>query len=102
MGTLSVNSARIIEIIKAIPKGKVMSYGQVATAAGVPHGARSVVRILHACSAKYDLPWWRVVKASGEIALLKASGAEEQQTRLESEGVIFSSYLKVDIRRCGC
>ena len=41
---------RVIELIQAIPPGYVMSYGQVAAAAGNPRGARQVVRILHAMS----------------------------------------------------
>lgn len=59
----------VIEQIQSIPPGKVMTYGGVAAAAGSPRAARQVVRILHSMSAKYDLPWHRVVNAKGEIAL---------------------------------
>ena len=46
---------RVIQIIKSIPAGKVMTYGQIAKEAGSPRGARQVVRILHTMSAKHKL-----------------------------------------------
>ncbi|MDP4172315.1 MAG: MGMT family protein, partial [Bacillota bacterium] len=52
---------RAMEIIKQIPAGKVMTYGQVARVAGSPRAARQVVRILHSMSEKYSLPWHRVL-----------------------------------------
>lgn len=48
---------RVVEAIKRIPKGKVATYGQIATKAGNPFGARQVVRVLHTLSEKHDLPW---------------------------------------------
>ena len=101
MAPLSASTLRIIEIIKAIPPGKVMSYGQVAAAAGIPCGARMVVRILNSSSTKYDLPWWRVLRASGEIALPEGGGREEQYSHLEQEGVSFKAPWTVDLDRCG-
>ncbi|HEX5563862.1 MAG TPA: MGMT family protein, partial [Sporosarcina sp.] len=59
---------RVVQIIRDIPAGKVMTYGQVAAAAGNPRGARQVVRVLHSMSAKYDLPWHRIVNAQGGIS----------------------------------
>ncbi|WP_193750905.1 MGMT family protein [Bacillus coahuilensis] len=53
---------RTLMIISEIPKGKVMTYGQVAYMAGSPKAARQVVRILHSMSEKYHLLWHRVVK----------------------------------------
>lgn len=41
---------RAVAIIKQIPEGKVMTYGQIAGLAGSPQGARQVVRILHSMS----------------------------------------------------
>lgn len=57
----------VIRIIKHIPRGKVMTYGQIAGEAGSPRGARQVVRILHSMSEKYELPWHRVMNAKGEL-----------------------------------
>ena len=89
----------VVETIREIPQGKVMSYGQVAAAAGSPRGARQVVRILHTLSRKYALPWHRVVNIRGEIALDEHGGGGEQQERLEAEGVEFGLGGKIDLSR---
>ncbi|ALS25888.1 MGMT family protein [Paenibacillus cisolokensis] len=78
---------RVIEIIKRIPEGRVMTYGQVAEQAGSPRAARQVVRILHAMSRAHRLPWHRVVNAKGEIAIKDDEGREMQVLYLRSEGV---------------
>ncbi|QHE54312.1 MGMT family protein [Pontibacillus sp. HMF3514] len=88
----------VINIIRDIPEGKVMSYGQIAKHAGSPRGARQVVRILHTMSSKYRLPWHRVVNAKGEIAIKDEEGSFEQKQRLEDEEVVFVSEYKVDMR----
>lgn len=80
-------TAQVIEIISAIPAGKVMTYGQVAGAAGSPRAARQVVRILHSMSGKHGLPWHRVVNARGEIAIREEEGFFLQKMFLEGEGV---------------
>jgi methylated-DNA-protein-cysteine methyltransferase-like protein len=90
----------IIEAIRLVPAGKVSSYARIAAAAGIPNGARQVARVLHTCSGKYDLPWWRIVRANGEIALGENSGASLQKELLLSEGVCFISLRTVDMRRC--
>ena len=80
----------VIEIIKKIPRGKVLSYGTVAKLAGHPRGARQVVRILHSSSRKHDLPWYRVVNSKGTIGFRDKFAYEEQKAMLESEGIEFS------------
>ena len=77
---------RIIEEILKIPKGEVSCYRDVAFRAGVPNGARQVVRVLHTMTMKYELPWWRIVKVDGRIAL-SGDGMVEQIRLLRSEGV---------------
>ncbi|MEG0679702.1 MAG: MGMT family protein [Carnobacterium sp.] len=57
---------RAIAIMKSIPSGKVMTYGQVAESAGNKKGARQVVRILHSMSKKYEIPWHRIINSKGE------------------------------------
>ncbi|MEC3884458.1 methylated-DNA--[protein]-cysteine S-methyltransferase [Halobacillus litoralis] len=76
---------RILQIIHSIPKGRVMSYGQIAACAGNPRAARQVARALHSMSEKHDLPWHRVVNAKGQIAVKDPS---RQRELLENEGVI--------------
>lgn len=92
-------TARVIHIIKAVPPGHVMSYGQVAASAGNPRGARQVSRILHSMSRKHELPWHRIINAQGGIST--PENAEEkgftQRDLLEQEGVLFNSQNKVDL-----
>ena len=90
---------RVIQIIKAIPKGKVMTYGQIAKEAGSPRGARQVVRILHTMSAKHKLPWHRVINVKGEIAIPDEESAYSQRAMLEAEGVCFRSNGLVDLKK---
>jgi methylated-DNA-protein-cysteine methyltransferase related protein len=77
---------RIRATILSIPRGHVSSYGAVARAAGIPRGARLVVRTL---SQSHGLPWHRVVAAGGRIAI-PGEGGLDQRFRLEMEGVKFS------------
>lgn len=97
MSKLQPFTERVIRIIKAIPEGYVMTYGQVAAEAGSPRGARQVVRILHSLSSAHQLPWHRVVNAKGEVALQEDESRMEQITRLESEGVEINRHGKIEL-----
>jgi methylated-DNA-protein-cysteine methyltransferase-like protein len=66
-------SKKVIAYIKKIPKGKVVTYGQIAALAGKPHGARGVGWILHACSKSHKLPWQRVINSQGRISFPRDS-----------------------------
>lgn len=88
----------IILVITKIPKGKVLTYGRVAALAGIPNGARQVVRALHTQGKKYNLPWHRVVNIKGEIAIKEETGASIQKDLLEMEGVIFENN-KIDLNK---
>jgi len=68
-------------IVRGIPRGRVLSYGEVALRAGKPGGARAVVRALHQLD---DVPWWRVVRKGGTLA---PQVAPEQAQLLAAEGV---------------
>jgi methylated-DNA-protein-cysteine methyltransferase related protein len=76
---------RIEKTIRAIPRGKVSTYGAIARAAGLPGAARLVARVLN---RGFGLPWQRVLGAGGEIKL-RGDSAIEQRLRLEAEGVRF-------------
>ncbi len=76
----------VLEIIKMIPKGKVMTYGQIAVNANNPRGARQVSRILHSMSSKHKLPWHRVINSKGTISLT-GEGGFVQAEMLKSEGI---------------
>lgn len=75
-----------IECIRAIPRGKVATYGSVARMAGNARAARQVVRVLHTLSRSEGLPWHRVVNREGRIVLASHQGADEQRRLLEEEG----------------
>jgi methylated-DNA-protein-cysteine methyltransferase-like protein len=89
-------TAKVISIIKNIPEGHVMTFGQVARMAGSPRAARQVVRILHSLSRKHQLPWHRVINARGEIGL-KDIG--EQKFLLEAEGVEVSQSGSIPLEK---
>lgn len=76
---------RFRRVIAAVPRGKVITYGQVAEAAGFPGAARVTVWALQ---GDWGLPWHRVVAAGGRIALPGEEG-QEQRLRLLVEGVAF-------------
>ncbi|HET6433752.1 MAG TPA: MGMT family protein [Dyella sp.] len=79
---------RIYAAIAAIPPGRVASYGAIAARAGLPGRARLVGRLLGDVPQGMDLPWFRVLRASGHIAMAPGSrGFREQARRLKAEGV---------------
>ena len=74
--------------IRAIPRGRVASYGEIATRAGLPRRARLVGRVLREAGAAAKLPWHRVLRADGRIAFAPGCRAfREQRARLLEEGV---------------
>jgi len=89
----------IIRAIKAIPRGKVSSYRDVALSAGLPNGARQTVRVLHSLSEKFDLPWHRVIRSDGRIALKEGEGRGLQIRLLRAEGVEVTPAGLVDMGR---
>lgn len=91
----------IIQAILQVPPGKVASYARIASEAGIPRGARQVARVLHSCSDRHDLPWWRIVRSSGEIALTPEAGGSLQKELLLGEGVLFRSTWVVALDSCG-
>ncbi|WP_223702398.1 MGMT family protein [Sutcliffiella deserti] len=88
---------KVINIIQNIPKGQVMTYGQIAGLAGSPRAARQVVRILHSMSRKHQLPWHRVINAKGQIALQDDDAFNEQILLLEMESVEVDHKRTIDL-----
>jgi methylated-DNA-protein-cysteine methyltransferase-like protein len=82
--------ARIWAVIKRVPKGRVATYGQIATEAGFAKRPRLTAQALRHAPEKLKLPWFRIINAQGRIAIPKGSaGHDEQRERLEAEGVAF-------------
>ena len=90
-------AAEVINLIKAIPRGKVATYGQIAYMTGLHPSVRRVVWILHSCSEKEDLPWHRVINRKGEISLKPGKGYEKQKELLEKEGIVFSDNNRINL-----
>lgn len=90
---------RVLEIIRAIPRGKVLTYGQVALLAGTPRGARQVGRILYSLGRGSRVPWQRVINRYGGLSTYKIGSGHEQRQLLEAEGIDFSSDSTLDLRK---
>jgi methylated-DNA-protein-cysteine methyltransferase-like protein len=81
------NEARILAAVRAIPRGQVAGYGEIARRAGLPGRARLAARVLSQ-NADPKLPWHRVLRSDGRIAFPAGSeGYGEQARRLKAEGV---------------
>lgn len=82
---------RVYEIVLQIPKGRVATYGQVATLASNPRGSRAVGYALHQNPRPGVIPCHRVVNRKGRVAPRFAfGGPEEQRLLLEQEGIRFT------------
>ena len=92
-------TVRIKAALKAIPRGRVSTYGSVAAAAGLANGARQVVRILHSSAEGEALPWHRILRKDGSIALPPGGGFELQKALLEAEGVEVSAEGRIELAR---
>lgn len=77
--------APVYRLVKRIPRGRVLTYGQLARALHLRGGARTAGRAMAACPAGRGIPWHRVVGAGGRI-LLREPHASLQRRLLESEG----------------
>jgi len=73
------------QIVNAVPKGQVATYGQIAKLAGMPQQSRLVGRILSRLPKNSKLPWHRVVNSQGRVS---NPNPERQLERLAAEGVI--------------
>jgi methylated-DNA-protein-cysteine methyltransferase-like protein len=89
---------RVFKLVRRIPPGRVMTYGQVAAILGEGYTPRTVGFVMH--SAEVDLPWHRVINAQGACStggiLLPA---DKQQRMLEREGVEFDERCRCDLQR---
>jgi methylated-DNA-protein-cysteine methyltransferase-like protein len=90
----------IYKAVRQIPRGRVATYGQIATLAGFDGRARQVGYAMHDLPAGSGVPWHRVINAKGEISARSAGDSHElQRLLLEAEGVEFDRNGRVDLER---
>jgi methylated-DNA-protein-cysteine methyltransferase related protein len=91
---------RIYAVVRRIPAGRVATYGQVASLAGLKGHARQVGYALHALPDGTAVPWHRVVNAAGGISLRAMPGGElVQRGLLEREGIKLDPRGRVPLAR---
>lgn len=84
----------VYEIVAAIPEGRVMTYGDIASCAGGPYAARQVGGLAH--FGPTHLPWHRVVNRLGDCASGYYGGKAGHQAALEAEGFAVKDFRIVD------
>jgi methylated-DNA-protein-cysteine methyltransferase-like protein len=89
------------QVVEGIPRGHVLTYGEVARLAGMGRMARRVSQAMRRAPRDRRLPWHRVVNAQGKISFPEDSrGYRQQRQRLEDEGVVFLQG-KIDLDKFG-
>ena len=79
--------AAVLSLVRRIPRGRVATYGQIATLVGKPRSARAVGQVM---SRADSVPWHRVVNSEGGVSRrARVTGMVTQRIRLEQEGVEF-------------
>lgn len=92
---------RVYALVRQVPPGRVVTYGQVAALLGSPQAARAVGYALRFLPAGSDVPWHRVINHQGRISLrYPAEGPLLQRLLLEAEGIGFDTDDCIDLARC--
>jgi methylated-DNA-protein-cysteine methyltransferase-like protein len=92
--------ALIWEAVRRVPRGSVATYGQIASMVGYPRHSRLVGRALGALPEHSDVPWQRIVNASGDVSTRTAGDSHElQRLLLEAEGIAFTANGRIDLER---
>jgi methylated-DNA-protein-cysteine methyltransferase-like protein len=89
------------QVVAGIPRGHVLTYGEVARLAGMSRAARRVSLAMRRAPRSMKLPWHRVINAQGKISFPQdSSGYQRQKELLQQEGVVFLNG-KIDLQRFG-
>ncbi|MBW3670071.1 MAG: MGMT family protein [Acidobacteria bacterium] len=92
--------AHIIDVASRVPRGRVATYGQIASLAGLPRHARHVGFALRDLPDDSDVPWHRILGARGEISRRSSSDTHElQRLLLEAEGIRFDDRGRVNLEK---
>jgi len=91
----------VYRVVRRVPRGTIVTYGQVAAILGQPRGARAVGMALGALRGAplEDVPWQRVINAAGRCSHRDGFWAGIQRELLEDEGIRFDRHGKVDLKR---
>ena len=88
---------RVYEIVRQIPRGRVMTYGQIAAILGEGYTPRTVGYVMHAADSE-GVPWQRVINSQGKCSTGRLTiPVNLQQDMLEQEGVVFNDKGKCDL-----
>ena len=91
---------KIYEVVKQIPKGKVATYGDIASYCGNPRLARVVGYALHVNPSPDTIPCYRVVNREGRTSKAFAFGGEDvQRALLEADGIVFDRNGLVSLEK---
>src|SRR5687768_8880934 len=89
---------RVFEIVRKIPRGRVMTYGQIAVILGEGYTARTVGYVMH--GSDDGVPWQRVINSQGKCSTGRLSiPVNLQLSMLEQEGVVFNEKGKCDLNK---
>jgi len=89
---------RVYQIVRRIPEGRVMTYGQIADILGEGYTARTVGFVMH--SADENDPWHRVINSQGACSTGRVLlPSNKQQRMLEAEGIVFDARGRCDLSR---
>jgi methylated-DNA-protein-cysteine methyltransferase-like protein len=89
---------RVYRIVRSIPRGRVMTYGQLAEILGEGYTPRTVGFVMHGSDDK--TPWHRVINAQGGCSTGRiALPSDKQQRMLVAEGVEFNERGRCDLQR---
>ena len=90
---------QVYSIVRKIPPGRVMTYGQLAIYLGEGYTARTVGYVMHGADSA-GVPWQRVINSQGKCSTGRLTiPMNLQQELLEAEGVVFSANGKCDLRK---
>jgi methylated-DNA-protein-cysteine methyltransferase-like protein len=90
---------RVYELVRRIPAGRVMSYGQIADILGAGYTARAIGFVMHGAMEE-DTPWQRVINSRGGCSTsLFTIPPDKQQRILESEGVTFDAKGRCNLKK---
>lgn len=96
---------RMYAVARRIPRGKVVTYGQLAELAGMPGAARLAGAAMRASTPETGIPWQRVVakrsRTTAKIGILDPIGAAVQRSLLEAEGVRFTRSAGISLAEHG-